>query len=159
MRKPDLRKVTDIQKLADSGMTIREIASKLQVSYSSIVQYKNKYNLDIKKDYKIKNGIIKLHSKCSVSEMSSMLDCPEVYIRRLLIAYGLKCKPKSKHTYKSNHYGPNEAIQFNQTNKEYIKTHTLVDSARYFDVTPITIFRWCNRHKVIRNKKIKSCLI
>lgn len=159
MRKLDLEKISRIQKLADSGMTIREIASELQVSYSSIVQYKNKYNLNIKKDCKIKNGIIKLHSKCSVSEMSSMLNCPEVYIRRLLITYGLKCKPKSKHTYKANYHGPDEVILFNQTNKEYIKTHTLVDSAKYFNVTPVTISRWCKRHKVVRNKKIKSCLI
>ena len=159
MRKPNLEKIASIQKLADSGMTIKEIASRLRISYASVFQYKNKYNLNIKKDCKIKNGVIKLHSQYSVSEMSLILNRPEVYIRRSLIAYGLKCKPKLKHTYKTSHYGPNEAIQFNQTNREYIENHSIVDSAKYFNVTPITIVRWCNRHKVVRNKKVKSCLI
>lgn len=159
MRKPDFERIASIQKLADSGMTIKEIASELQTSYAAILQYKYKYSLVIKRDCKVKGQLIKLNSQYSVTELSSMLNCPEVYIRRLLIAYGLKCKPKSKHTYKTSHYGPNEAIQFNQTNKEYIESHSLVDSARYFNVTPITISRWCNRHKVVRNKRIKSCLI
>lgn len=159
MRKPDLEKIASIQKLADSGMAIKEIASTLKTTYSSVIQYKYKYNLNIKRDCKIKNAIIKLHSKCSVTEMSSMLNRPEVYIRRMLTAYGLKCKPKSKSTYKTNRHGPNEAIQFNQTNKGYIETHTLVDSAKHFNVIPITIIRWCKRHKVVRNKKLKSCLV
>ena len=159
MRKPDFERITSIQKLADSGMTIKEIASKLRIPYASVAQYKNRYNLAIKRSCKIKDKIIELHSQYSVSEMSFILNYPEVYIRSLLVAYGLKCKPKSKHTYKPNHYGPNEAILFNQTNKRYIESHSFVDSAKYFDVTPITISRWCKRHKVVRNKKIKSCLI
>ena len=159
MRKPDFERITSIQKLADSGMAIKEIASKLRIPYASVAQYKNRYNLAIKRSCKIKDKIIKLHSQYSVSEMSLILNRPEVYIRRSLIAYGLKCKRKSKNTWRTNQCGPNEAIQFNQTNREYIENHSIVDSAKYFNVTPITIVRWCNRHKVVRNKKVKSCLI
>lgn len=159
MKKPDLEKISSIQKLADSGMTVKEIASELQTSYSSIILYKNRYNLAIKRSCKVKDKIIELNSQYSVTEMSSILNCPEVNIRRMLTAYGLKCKPKSKNTYKTNYHGPIEAIQFNQTNREYIENHSLVDSAKYFNVTPITISRWCNRHKVLKNKKIKSCLV
>lgn len=159
MRKPDFERIASIQKLADSGMTVKEIASELQTSYTSVAQYKNKYNLAIKRSCKVKDKIIKLNSQYSVTEMSSILNCPEVYIRRMLTAYGLKCKRKSKNTWRTNQCGPNEVIQFNQTNREYIESHSLVDSAKYFNVTPITIVRWCNRHKVVRNKKIRSCLI
>jgi len=131
------------------GKTTKEVCAILNIKPNLVSSYVNKFYFKYKRVNNEYKDLKILAKEMTVPELCKYYNVPRNTMESILNKHKLKRKKTPKHLIdRHNNRGGKEAIEFNNTNREYIEKHTMYESSSYFNVSYQTVIRWCKKHNI-----------